>query len=355
VGDDTLSVTPPELNTEGLNKSDSIGFVGIFLGIIAISVDPTPPLKLGLLLVACLCSVNFIWKSHWTYKLGRTTKFVVTSIVVAILWSKAVMQVVSQIAFLDPALQFSSRLWLFMIRPVTRLFEAGILGAVIMLVLILFLSKVNASLKGRPQRKVGDKGFLDFKHETESAIAEIPVRLEPITVIVGQVGQMVAAETARILVTPESATRVHLRNFQVLARKLKNSTRKMEALCSKFELVGTRYAEGITGWSAWLRQQPGAEPNKKVFVLVVSSFAHNARAAMQKTDGYLNTFESIKGVSMSLNGAIDEHLVEVGRVRRVLEHLVLYSVNAIRGFESASDAFDSSDKASVAELDTIEE
>jgi hypothetical protein len=277
-------VTPPQQNSEGLNKSDSIGFVGIILGIIAVTVDPTPPLKLGLLLIACVCSIIFIWKSHWTYKLSVPTKFLVMLIVVAVLWIRAIIQVLGQISLFAPVLRFLSRLRLYIASPGARLFEAAIFGAASMLILLILLSKLQASLNSRERRTIGTKGFLDYKLDAESAIAEIPVMLKPISAILGEVGQMMETDSARILTTPVSATSAHLKNIQALALKLETSTRRLAPLVSKFKIIANKFAEGITGWSAWMRQQSGAEQNKALFVAVTSTFALNNRAAMLQTE-----------------------------------------------------------------------
>lgn len=93
-----LSIEPqarPDLRREWrepLSRTDSIGLLGVLVGIFLALIVPTVWEKVPAFALVCLGAVYLIWLSHWTYHLKVWERRIIAAVVVALLIIGAVPQ-----------------------------------------------------------------------------------------------------------------------------------------------------------------------------------------------------------------------------------------------------------------------
>jgi hypothetical protein len=301
-----------------LSLGDSIGLLALVFAIFAFLVDPTPTVKLALILGACGCTVIFIWISHWTYRLPTIAKTLCSGIVIGSLWTGTLARITNQIPGLKPTLALGARLRADAHTPTARLFEAGTLGALLTLVALAIFGAFIVRWNARRSDAAPQKGFLDYKLEAEQAIQAFPSRLEPITTIVTNVGKLMEAHTARIAESQVSDTGSYLKKLRRFARELDSDTKKLARPCERLRSTALAYSEGLTGWTDWMKTRPGYTPAKQQFVSVTHEFIKSTISGVAHMNVYLDRLSLMRGVSKDLNYSVDRHIDRIASIRDVI-------------------------------------
>lgn len=319
----------PHKPVSNLSLGDSLGLLGLIFAGLSFVVDPGPGLRLLLLLGACVCSVVFILVSHWTYKWSKLSKFLASCFLLFVFWGRVLLHVSEQFPVFQGLLGTVNKVLALSRRPAARYLEAGLIGVLFTLTALLLIGLIVAAVKRRKGYISANKGFLDFKLDAEVAIAELPLRLLPISDVIDEVGQMFVAQTAIIVSAPVSETRTHLRNVRNTSRKLNKSTRKLRGLRRRLEETARRLNDGVTGWSLWMAQQERGS-GVEVFVTAISGFVKGNIYAIEGTSRYLEQLDGMRGVSQHFNEALGAHRLEVELIRDVLKDMSVSSSAALQ-------------------------
>jgi len=92
----TVSVEPGDEWREPLNRADSMGLLGMLLGVLFVLVVPTVWYKVPAFALLCFGTAYFIWLSHWTYRLAKGVRAIVITIIVVALSFGVVPQFIEQ-------------------------------------------------------------------------------------------------------------------------------------------------------------------------------------------------------------------------------------------------------------------
>ncbi|MHB1959754.1 MAG: hypothetical protein ACYCO5_12055 [Acidobacteriaceae bacterium] len=217
----------------------------------------------------------------------------------------------------NPAVQAAHLLFVYMGRPWPQRILYVVLGIVLMLLfqaLIIAMSAVIAQSK----RKVNaDKGFLDYRMQAEEAMTELPLAMASITKIILQAGKSTESQTVRVQSVSNSSARIQRRVIGRGARMLNYYSLQIDAKCARLEKIGNSLTEGQLGWFTWVKSQGNYNTELLALRQQMLIFSDTMGETIKSSNEYLDTIQSMRGVSQDLNAAVDAYAGSIRRVRDI--------------------------------------
>ena len=180
-----------------------------------------------------------------------------------------------------------------------------------MLILILTQWGIFAasSISNRSkQKQLSEKGFLDFKLQAETAMADISPAINPITAITSQVGDAMARLAQKVSAVTAKSTGNQLRVTKSGAVKLDKYSRRLDSKCLRLEQIGSSLQEGLLGWYTWAHKQEASRIALSEATPSLRRLCQSMTLGIQGTDSYIATLKTMKGVSRDMNAALERHI-----------------------------------------------
>jgi len=325
-----------------LNVGDSIGVVALVFAIFAFVVTPPVWLKLLLLIAAAIAIWFAVHLSHWTHSLKMSTRIILSGVASVALLLIGVSQIEDQLRAehrmtlgtgVSNALQsvtgFLSRPW-----PQRLAFIA--LGMLLLFSGWIVFTRVAAYLKQRRTNQTSDKGFLDYKLQTETAIEELGPAIKPISQIMGEIMGLLQHAVDKNNPPPSSLpTHKQIRVLKRLATKIDSLSQKMDEKCVGLERVGNLLTEGMVNWFNVKYAPSGAKQLFESTTASLRKLCESIGQTQKHTDEYLVTIENTRGLSQDMNLALTSHAKSVRRVREANQKILDSCVKALKAAEDA--------------------
>jgi hypothetical protein len=182
----------------------------------------------------------------------------------------------------------------------------------------------------------GQKGFLDYKLEVETALTSIPGILNKISIITAEVAPAMERHTASIV--PTEPTERHIGVSKEAAQTLERFSRRIDKVLREYESVGASLVDGLDGWSKWLGESSQKKTTMVPFITALKQVVPTMATVTVQTVQYADTVRHMKGVSMVLNAGIDRHVQSVDRIAEVNNKIRGACVQAIQRMETMPEA-----------------
>jgi len=209
--------------------------------------------------------------------------------------------------FWAPIVNIFLNLQTWYLGPHGRWFDrlSGAVWAIAVVTASILTKKWVTTREARPKDQ-GQKGFLDYKLDAETAMTALSPILNKLTVIMSEVAPSInkhATELALAATTPRQ-----LKVSRAASSTLDRSSAKVGREGMKYLNVGESLAGGLSGWAKWIEK---SRPSKSSFAdfpetMRVYNNAVNAQTNQMRT--YTTTLERAKGSSRVLDAAIDRHV-----------------------------------------------
>lgn len=194
--------------------------------------------------------------------------------------------------------------------PHGRWFDRVLGGAYAVLLLFgaAFVTALAKVIKARKlPTPLASKGFLDYKLQTEKAIAKLPALLDSLNKITNEVNRSVAelsAVFARMGTTAEA-----LKASRRLAKRLDNYSESVRRLHANFEGESRLLEEGLAGWAAWIEKVQPTKIQMAPLADLLRGLKRNTDEAVVYLQEAIDAMSGGKGAFGILDAAIDRHAV----------------------------------------------
>jgi hypothetical protein len=315
---------------------DSIGIGAFVFAMIAFAFLPTWWLRLPLLIAAIAGLVFLVYRSLLTHAWNPLTKLLVASASSIVLLIIGISQIVDQLKAENRWQPFVVALSSFrhgLARVVASPWMIRGTCVFVGMVAILFYQWIKRTLSSLKEKRAiltgQDKGFLDFKLQAETAMADLSSAIEPISAITDQVGNAMARQAQEITRAVAMSTGSQLRTTRVGALRLDKYSRRLDSKCLRLEQVGSSLQEGLLGWYIWAHKQEVSRIALSQATPSLRTLCRSITSGIQGTDNYIATFEAMKGVSRDMNGALERHIQVLRRIRNANSNILIACVGAL--------------------------
>jgi hypothetical protein len=328
-----------------LSLGDSIAIVALVFSVVAFVVIPTWWLRSIFLIPATFGSAFLVFRSHWTHTWRPVTKATTSSILCLAILSLGILQIKEQLR--------SEKLWdqlvtktYFGLHEFFQLIAgpwiircACVLAGMSLLLLFQIILRMAATKR---LKRLGlakqDKGFLDFKMQMEQSMDQLRQVTEATTQIVVQSTASMQTQTVKVRAVASSSTKEQMRIVADSAKAMDKYSHMLEMKGTELEEIGRRFAEGISGWLFWLRKNPSMDPSKQPLLPPLRTFILRIEENVSKTDELMGIHNIGRGVSQTMNAAIDARLSSLKKIRDANENIRSTCANSLRSFDTPEDA-----------------
>jgi hypothetical protein len=197
--------------------------------------------------------------------------------------------------------------WHWLIGPHGRWFDR-VLGAVVAIVILIGLALLGRAFNARQvnTKNASNKGFLDYKSDAETAMAEMPKLLSKLTTIASEVGPAIDGYTRQLLVATSTAQQ--LKVCKIAATGLDGYSRRVDAIRYTFVKNGNLLTGGLMGWSRWLQHASFEKKAFETFPDTLRQFVDTLSTSNGQLGAYIASIVAAKGASSVLDEALDRHI-----------------------------------------------
>ena len=167
------------------------------------------------------------------------------------------------------------------------------------------------------------KGYFDYKLQVEESVQRLHPELIAIAAIIEQTTPMIAAQAKRIqpVDSPRSSTQSNVKTARGIAKVLLRCSKQLDFRCSNLEKVGDAFAEGLSGWLTYVKNNHVNDLAAKDMVRSLKSLVGAIDSCIRATDTMLANTESVQGISRDLNSASTKFLRSFQRLKGVAEKI----------------------------------
>lgn len=190
---------------------------------------------------------------------------------------------------------------------------AGMILTLLIELLIFAVAGVAAAQRRRNAST--EKGFLDHKLLVEEAMNKLPSIIEQISKTVVQVGRETEIHSSQVRGAANASARAQREVVGGTARMLVRYSRQLDSKCVPLERVADSLAEGQLAWFSWMKAHGTLIVESSPIRRMMSGMCDTMSGVLNSSVSYLETIESLRGVSQELNAAVDVYAASLRRIQ----------------------------------------
>jgi hypothetical protein len=322
--------------------SDSIGIGAFVFAMIAFAFLPTWWLRLPMLITAITGLVFLIYRSLWTHAWNPLTKVLAAIVSSTCLLAVGISQIVDQLKAENrwqPFVIALSSLDHGLARVIASPWTIRCVCVLVGMVLVLLYQWARRTLSSSIAKRASgqDKGLLDYKMQTEQSMNRLRPVTDAITQIVLDSTASVNLHAEKRRVAAPSSTGMMMKFLGQSAKAMDKYSEMLSARGRELEQIGNLFAEGVSGWLFWLRKNSNTDTSSQEFLLKLHIYAKALENNLKAYDDYLEVLETGRGISQTMNTAIDARVKSVKQIREANENIWRACTAGLEAFDVPAD------------------
>jgi hypothetical protein len=309
-----------------------LGIVGIVVAVILYLAPKTPSVVVGGLIAVFALLIHPLW-NFWWIEARLWRRISATALLIAALCYFGQIAWPPEYAGSRPHL--IDALWYWWNGHHGRWFDRviGAIGLLALILLSLLIAAVVKVLGAATRKPAGKKGFLDYKYQLERSVMQLPL-------IMQKDRRLVQRATACIeklgvdFSRSSGSTAKQLGAIKVAAIQLDRYSARMRGIKAKLEMESHLLSEGLCGWSAWVKTTQAPKEKYAILADALRDMRESTHTMINAMLTALASIESGKGISATLDAALD-------RLIQVRTDIMRCSEDISAGCDAALAVFDS--------------